>query len=361
MKLPLPRFGKKTPSRLGIDIDASAVRLVELVHTNTGYQLQGCVQVPLELEANTRPWDWQHPAVTAGLQQALQQRQGHTRQVAIALPQSAALFKTVELDRTLTAHEITAQVHQHAQQYFNYPLTDLMWDFEILATPARHAELQQVRWVAARRQEVQMRTEVLTKLGLDVVAVEVDAFSLQRLINAQCEESDGAVTVLHFNDEGVLLVVLGRLGRDFRPNKPKLDPANKLRDVERFVIGTRRLGRVFRPNKLKVDPANKLRDVEGLHYMRFEEYAPDDTDAVATSALRAWQTFQNSELVIAINAVLLSGNNATLELASVIQTRCGVNVSCLEPAIGIDTKNINPASMSAEFAISMGLAMRGAA
>jgi type IV pilus assembly protein PilM len=208
MKLPLPRFGRKTSVLLGINVDTSAVRLVELAHASAGYQLQTCAQVPLALEANTRSLDWQHPSVIAGLQQVLQQRQSNTCQVAIALPQAAALFKTVELDKSLTAHEITAQVQQHAQQYFNYPLTELMWDFEILTTPARHAALQQIRWVAARRQEVQMRTEVLTKLGLDVVAVEVEAFSLQRLLSMQCEKFNSACAVLHFNDTGVLLMVV---------------------------------------------------------------------------------------------------------------------------------------------------------
>jgi type IV pilus assembly protein PilM len=329
MKLPLPRFGPKTSNLLGIDVDTSAVRLVELAHTSAGYQLQTCAQVPLTLETNTRSLDWQYPSVVVGLQQALQQRQNNTCQVAIALPQSAALFKTVELDRTLTTHEITAQVQQHAQQYFNYPLAELMWDFEILPTPARHAALQQIRWVAARRQEVQMRTEVLTKLGLDVVAVEVEAFSLQRLVSMQCEKY-GNAAVLHFNDTGVLLVVLSE-------NLAQNNDSNC------------RLGCAFQPNKPK----------QQIHYMRFEEYRQDDTEAAA--ALRAWQIFQNSEAAIAINTILLSGKHITPELLLAVQASCDIDVSRLEPAAGIDIRNIDPTLVSTEFAISMGLAMRGAA
>ncbi len=322
------RFKPKSPTLLGLDIDRHAVRLVEVVKGH-GYQLRSCSQVPIQLENSSTGFGWDNPLVIAALRRAIDESDLQTRHVAIALPHSAVLFKTVELDKTLHDREIEAQIRERAEQYFNYPLSELMLDFEVLDTPAQHPNLRQIRWVAARRQEIETRLRVLAAVGLHAKIIEVDNFALQRVIVALIQRDflpSQQVATLHISESAILLIVM----------------------QQQQVVYTR---------------------LE--NYVGADDCQPILAAPILTATARALQLFVSSTTQPAVAMLLLSGSCLSNELAQSIQQHTNIPVNTLQPFKLLEQllerplvepllkPAENPIPLAPEaFAVCVGLAMR---
>ncbi len=173
-------FTSKPKTLLGIDIDDRACRFVELSRTSEGYQMHACVQKFFDEENLSKPFDWNDDACSAYLQHIVLESNFLTKRIALALPHSRVLFKTMELDKTLQDSEIMIQIKEKITQYFNYPLADLLIDFEILGTSKNHIGLNEIQYVAAKLPEVVSRIKAFKAAQLKTVFVETDSHALKR-------------------------------------------------------------------------------------------------------------------------------------------------------------------------------------
>lgn len=308
------KLAHSPPALLGLDIDHEFIRLVELIRVNNTYILRAASKIPHLLHPQIHA-SWEHPQLLAALKLAIHEAGVQTRQVAFALPHATVLFKTVELDKTLNDREIAMQVRNYAEQYFNYPLSELMLDFEVLAASATHPDLQLIRWVAARRQEIEKRTNILASLGLKTTVVDVDCFALQRIAKVMAQSlvslSQPAV-VIHINVSCVLLTVFNQ---------------------------------------------------QDTIYTRVENYLTAGSDLAPTVAaiLRALQSYLTSAVDNLPSLILISGLTTSEELLATVHAQTGIKVHVLEAfsqlecsAIADQITHLSPP----EFAICTGLAMR---
>lgn len=210
----LPSFKKllpKPPRRIGLTLDQTALQLVELEKVGKHYVLHHCSKTPLPTKKTGEDFSFVHPACVDFLKQTLQKYNITTKQVALGLPYASALFKTIALDKNLTEREIALQVRTHAEAYFNYPVSELRMDFELLGLSKENPGLREVRWIAARRVEVEKALEVLDAVGLSVTSVGVDSYALCSVANYYIEKqhvSAAYLVVLHLYDSALLCVAI---------------------------------------------------------------------------------------------------------------------------------------------------------
>jgi len=305
------RLARKPPSLLGLTLDQTSLRLVELGKAGDGYLLRHCSQTPFPSTDSPQGFSLTHPEFLSFLKQTIQKSNLTTRQVALALPHSSVLFKSIELDKNLNETEIAIQVRCHAEQYFNYPLSELMMDFELLGDSKHHADLREVRWVAARRLEVESQLNALANAGLSVVAVEVDSFSLQRAASYYIKKHNmqsAKIAVIQIYDTHLLFIVLHQ-------------------DI--------------------------------CIYTRIENYAAgqyDDLDTtIFATVIHVLQLFITNELDDPLSLILLAGQPVCAELLDKILEKVGIKARYLDV---FSLLNFFTPQASHEFAISTGLAMR---
>lgn len=307
----LKKLTQKPNSLLGLDIDQKTLRCVQLNRVKGTYALHSFTQTQLPLQNPDQNFYWDQPQFVDFLKDLIQKSNLSSQHVALALPYSTVLFKTIELDKTLHASEIAIQIQAHAEQYFHYPLSELMVDFELLGHSKHHPDLREVRWVAAKRTEVEMRTQALIAAGLTPVVVEVDSFSLQRaaVFFLKNRKIDGYIAMVHLYFSYLLFMVLHQ---------------------------------------------------DKIMYTRVENYltplSAGKTAMVSATILRTLQLFSTSEPEINLSLILLSGSDIPHDLLDNVQNQTGVTTeylnifSELDGAIEIN----NPSAMN----ISAGLAMR---
>lgn len=297
---------------LGIDLDQQSLRLIELNKINSTYLLRSCIQVSLPEKNVPEDFSWNHPEFSDFLKKTIQESNIKTRQVALALPHTSVLFKTIELDKTLRASEMMAQIRNHAEQYFNAALSNLMIDFEILGDSKHHPDLREVRWVAAKRLEVESRISVLAAAGLTASVVEVDSFSIQRVAIFFIKKNK-----LHLNSAAIIHIYFSQI-----------------------------LLTVFHKKT--------------YIYTRVENYDTkmDDFSALTHIIVRILNVFLSINPEYRLSLILLSGHHISVDLLSDIQKQTNIETKPLDIFSVLKNKNIDEKLSTTHFSVSVGLAMR---
>jgi Tfp pilus assembly PilM family ATPase len=226
----LKKILPKPSTLIGLTLDQTALRLVELQKVGDDYLLRHYSQTPLPVTATGENFSFAHASCVDFLKQTFQKYNITTQHVAFALPHAAALFKTIELDKNLKEMDIAIQVRRHAEQYFNYPLNELMMDFELLEDSKNHAGLREVRWMAARRSEVDVPFNALRAAGFIVDLVDIDSYTLCRVAGYALKKQlsqRAYIAMIYFYPASLLLVVSSQ-GRclyarteDYRAHPPE--------------------------------------------------------------------------------------------------------------------------------------------
>lgn len=163
---------RKDKRLLGIDFAENSIRLVEVGWINQNYQLLGVHSVPLKSESE----------LTASILQGLKEANFSAHIACFGLENSAVILKTLHLDASLNSQEIEIQAQEHAQRYFNFQFNELLIDFEILGQVKENPGLLDVRWIAAKKPEVDKKIALLSAAGLSTSIVDVKAFALYKVL-----------------------------------------------------------------------------------------------------------------------------------------------------------------------------------
>ncbi len=176
-------FPRKARAVLGLDLSAAAVRMLALGRAGPRLTVQGVGLAPLMPNA-ILGHTIQHSAdVVAAIQDALGQMQSNLRHVAIAMPATGIISKTLQLQAEFCNEALEAHIQLEAATSIPFPLDEVCMDFFVLGPNAINPDKVDVVWVAARKMEVDARIAVAEEAGLIVDYVDVDMFALERAVN----------------------------------------------------------------------------------------------------------------------------------------------------------------------------------
>jgi type IV pilus assembly protein PilM len=206
----------KTKERvLGIDISASAVKLMELGRSGQRYKVEAMAIEPLAEGAmeNRNPADLD--AVSAAIKRALRASGSRLRKAAVAVPTSSVITRTVPVPIEYDEDAIEANIQLDAPNYIPFPLEEIYLDFQLQGPSRASKSVQDVMLVASRQENVDLRQEVLQGAGVKPIIVDVEAYALENtahLMLQQLAQQGGDESVTLNKSKGSGLVALVDIG-----------------------------------------------------------------------------------------------------------------------------------------------------
>ena len=177
-------FSSKNPPLIGLDLSSSSVKLVELGQTPTGeYVLER-----FAVESFEKGWiaDGQiekFDEVAEAVKRVVARSGTKTRQVVMAMPQSAVITKKIMLPAGLREAELEVQVETEANQYIPFSLDEVSLDFCVIGPSPTSVGDVEVLIAASRRDRVQDRQGLAEAAGLKPVVLDIESHASRLAIS----------------------------------------------------------------------------------------------------------------------------------------------------------------------------------
>jgi len=345
-------FTRNKVPEIGIDISSSAVKVLELSRDNNRYRVEGYAIEPLPAEAVVDRGIADAELVARAIRVALKRSGCKGKQVATAVPASAAISKTLYLPAGLREDEMEVFVFEQAEQHIPYPLHEVNLDFQTLGPGKRPDEIE-VLLVASRSEHVHARTEALNRAGLIPRVMDVDSYALESafpVLRTQLPAGSGTIAVVDVGASTTSLSVL---------------QAGRIVYTREQVFGGKQLtDEIIRRYGLSSDEAERaVRHGGGLPEGYEEEVLTPFREAMAQQATRSLQFFFGSGQFSSVDHILLSGGCAALPGAvDLLEEQTGTPTSIANPfgnmslASGVKSQQLTDDAPT--LTIACGLAMR---
>ncbi|MFZ2739601.1 MAG: pilus assembly protein PilM [Burkholderiaceae bacterium] len=194
-------FSQKPAPMLGLDISSTSIKLVELGRNSTGQLiLQRCAIEPLAQGCVVAGTIEKFEEVAQALRRLLDKSGAKTKRVAMALPTSAVITKSILVSAELSEQELEFQVETEAGQYIPFPMDEVSLDFCVVGpSPTSSGDLD-VLIAASRKERVQDLQGLAEAAGLKPAIVDIEAYAsrlaTQRLIEMLPDQGVGVVVAL---------------------------------------------------------------------------------------------------------------------------------------------------------------------
>lgn len=176
----LKLFRHKRRKILGVDICPTCVKIIEITSSGDEYFVDGYGIATLPDNAMEGAVVKDINAVAYCIRTLLQTNHLNCKKAALAVPDSLAISRTIQVHEGMKDDEIEELVMMEADKYIPYPIDEINLDFKVLGTSSKNTAMQDVLIVASRSENVSNRIEVITRAGLDPVIVDVESFAVER-------------------------------------------------------------------------------------------------------------------------------------------------------------------------------------
>ena len=173
-------FTRKADTLLGVDINDTAIRLVELGRSGDGYSIQGYTTQALPAHAVVEGALLDLESIGCALHAALPRLHTSARGAAVAVAGPSVITRVVEMAAGLSEDEMALMIQVEAEQYIPYPLDEVAIDFHIQGRSPLNPARVEVLLAACLKEHVETREAVLALAGLVPKVIDVEAFALAR-------------------------------------------------------------------------------------------------------------------------------------------------------------------------------------
>jgi type IV pilus assembly protein PilM len=297
-------LGRKHPAVIGLDISSSSVKLVELDQTSSGeFILERFASEPFEKGWITDGQIEKFDEVAAAVKKVVQKSGSKTRNVVMAMPQSAVITKKIMLPAGLREEEMELQVESEANQYIPFSLDEVSLDFCVLGPSPTSAGDVEVLIAASRKDRVQDRQGLAEAAGLKPVVLDIEShasrMAMSRVVSSLPNEGrDALVALFEIGADTTSLKVL-------RDDEMLYDRDQAFGGSQLTQLISRQYGFSFEEAEAKKLSGDLPEDYEGVILQPF-------VDSLSQEIGRALQYFFTSTPHHKVHYVMLAGGTATL-------------------------------------------------
>ena len=351
-------FSRSKEGLIGIDISATGIKLVELAHGRSGYELKSMAIVPLPRDAIVENTVIDSMAVSQALLDAIEIAHPSTRKAAIAVSGNAVIIKTVTMP-TSTEFELETQIEFEADQHVPYDIDDVYLDFQILGEVSESHNEMEVVLAACKREVIDDYQLVLSEAGIEAKCVDCAVFSLENAYEASAQDEANADELL--DDEAAPAIALVNVGANLI-NVNILIKGQMAFVRDQFYGGQNLTEEIQKEHNLSYQAAEEMK------LERFSEISPEALESFYTGLtselVRSLDFYAANHAENPVQKLLLSGGSALIpDIASELEQRLGIEAEILNPFVNIkastrkfDADYLNKIGPS--MVIPVGLAMR---
>jgi type IV pilus assembly protein PilM len=297
-------LGRTHAPMFGLDISSSSVKLVELDRTVNGeYVLERFASEPFEKGWITDGQIEKFDEVAAAVKRVVQKSGTKTKNVVMAMPQSAVITKKIMLPAGLREEEMEIQVESEANQYIPFSLDEVSLDFCVIGPSPTSAGDVEVLIAASRRDRVQDRQGLAEAAGLKPMVLDIESHASRMAM--------GRVVAALPNEGRDALVALFEIGADttslkvLRDDEMLYDRDQAFGGSQLTQLISRQYGFSFEEAEGKKLSGDLPEDYEGAILSPF-------VDSLSQEIGRALQYFFTSTPHHKVHYVMLAGGTATL-------------------------------------------------
>ena len=342
---------------VGLDIGSSSVKLARLKETKRGFSLLSYASAPLPPEAIVDGALMNSAAIVSAIQDLCAANKIKAREAAIGVSGHSVIIKKITLPR-MTQEELDESIQWEAEQYIPFDVKDVNIDTFPLETGNDQAGQMDVLLVAAKKDMINDYVSVVTEAGLQPVVVDVDAFAVQNMFEANYEQVAGETIVLINAGASVVNINVVTNGA-----------STFTRDIT--VGGNQFTEEIQKQLNVSYDEAEALK-VGGQRAGEADAVVPQEVERVmlgvaeqmAGEIQRSLDFYSATAADSHFSKVYLSGGAARVPaLFKVIEQRVGVPVEILNPfkSIEVDNRKFDPQhilEIAPAAAVAVGLALR---
>ena len=344
-------FGKKD-SLVGLDIGSRSVKVAEIVDTKSGPKLKrfGMADIPAGTIEDGAISDPDTAAET--IRQLFKSSNIKEANVAVSIGGYSVIVKKINV-QTMPEDQLQETIHFEAEQYIPFDISDVNLDFQILGENENNPNQMSVFLVAAKKEMVNDYINLVTLAGLTPCIIDVEAFALQNIFEANYD----------IQDENVALIDIGASKTSL--NILKGSSSVFMRDV---ALGCLQINqKIMSLLDCSYEQAELLKFGEASDKMSAEELKQIVAAVVTdwcTEIRRALDFFYTNYPDDQIKRIILSGGGANLaEFRQLLASEASTVVETLNPLkkFTVDEKAFDPEfirQIAPQAAIAMGLAMR---
>ena len=348
----LQLFGKKQKTVLGLDLSSTSVKLLELSRSGDRFRVESYSVEPLPATAVVEKNIVEIESVGDAIRRVVSRAKTKQKQVAVAVSGSAVITKTIEMSAALKDHEIEDQISIEADQYIPYPLDEVAIDFEVLGPSEENPDLNQILLAACRRENVEIRQDVLAVAGLEAKIVDVEAYAMERAFSLILDQIDEHAEVVAIVDIGATMTTLSVL------------VSGKIIYTREQLFGGKQLTEeIQRRYGLSFEEAGLGKKQGGLPEEYESEVLEPFKEAVVQQVMRSLQFFYSSSQYNNVESIVLAGGTASIDgLSELVQEQLGVPTVLANPfgEMSLSPK-VNAANLGTDapsMMIACGLALR---
>ena len=297
-------LGRKHVPMIGLDISSSSAKLVELGRSASGeYVLERLASEPFEKGWITDGQIEKFEEVVGAVRKLLDKSGTRTRQVVMAMPQSAVITKRINLPAGLRDEELELQVESEANQYIPFSLDEVSLDFCVIGPSPTSSGDVEVLIAASRKERVQDRQGLAEAAGLKPVVLDIEShaalLAIGRLVDTLPNQGRDA------------LVALFEIGADTTSLKV-LREGEMLYDRDQAFGGSQLTSLISRQYGFSFEEAEQKKLAGELPEDYESQILVSFVDSLSQEIGRALQYFFTSTPHHKVHYVMLAGGTATL-------------------------------------------------
>jgi len=324
----MPVFSSKSDGLMGVDISSTGIKLVELAHSHSGYELKSMALVSLPRDAIVENAIVDPTAVSQGLRNAIEMAHPSTRNAAFAVSGNAVIIRTITMP-TMTEFELEAQIEFEADQHIPYDIDDVYLDFQILGGVPDDDTQMEVALVVCKREVVEDSQLVLNEAGLVPKCADCAVFALENsteLFPHQGEEEAGEPSA----DSGDMRThALVNIGANLM-NINILQNGQMAFVRDQFYGGNNLTEEIQKAHAISYEAADqmKLENFSGIKVEALEGFYA----GLTSELVRSLDFYTASHAEHPVQKLFLSGGTALLPgIASEVEQRVGIKTQVLNP------------------------------
>ena len=345
---------KKSVPVLGIDISATAIKLLELTRSGRNYRVESYAVEPLPANSVQEKNITDPTAVGEAIGRAVKKSGSRTKQAAAAVAGSAVITKIITMPADLSDRDMETQIAVEADQYIPFPIEEVSMDFEVLGPTEGNPEQVDVLLAASRSDNVDSKVAALEVGGLEAKIVDVEAFALENTVSMMASEQFGGAEgkVIAIADVGSAITTFSILegGKIIYSREQTFGGAQLTEDIQRKY-------------GLSYEEAGLAKRQGGLPDNYVPEVLEPFKESMAQQISRAQQFFFSSSEISNVDHLILAGGCASIEgIGELVGNTVGVPTTVANPFANMSVasrvaaqalNNDSPAMM-----VACGLALR---
>jgi len=199
-------FGK-SPSLVGLDIGSSALKAGEITATKKGLALKNFGMISIAPGAIEEGNINDPENVADSIRQLFKANNIKEKNVAVSIGGYSVIVKKIDV-QTATEEQLQETIHLEAEQYIPFDISEVNIDYQILGEAETGSDQMSVILVAAKKEMIGEYINLVQMVGLNPCIIDVDAFALQNIFEANYDLTDENVVLIDIGANKTSLNIL---------------------------------------------------------------------------------------------------------------------------------------------------------